>query len=171
MSDVTLDAKQGAVDSLGFPPGEPFELPLYGCNKTTVKDEQANLLVILSGIAVAGPGVIENPEADTTEGSLPARLGVLIETEYELQPADEFCGATAYVTLASIDNDEISNEANMRISLGDSLAPNTADVYTRGEAGQPPRVVLELNPAILGGDTAINRISYQLHVAIYRPSR
>lgn len=107
---------RGTVGSLRYPPGEPFELPLYSCNKTTVKGDQANLMVILSGIAIAGTGVVENPSDDTTEGSLPARLGVLIKTEYELQPEDEFCGATAYVTLASIDNDEILDEANMRIS-------------------------------------------------------
>ncbi len=159
----TVDTDQDQVVSLGGPPGQPFELPLYGCNATTRDGKQANVLVVLSGIAVPPDEALENPDPQEVEhkGTL------VIETEYRAGTGEELCGFTAYVTLASIDNDD---EVDMiGLGLGSPAAIQTAKAQLVQDAGQAPRIVLTIEPVDLTGDTTINRLSYQLHLATYRP--
>jgi hypothetical protein len=161
---TTVDADQGQVVSLGGPQGQSFELPLYGCNATTPDGKQANVLVVLSGVAVPADEALENPDPQEAE-----HHGTLtIETEYRSPSAGEqLCGSTSYVTLASINNDDEIDLIG--IGFSSPAAIKTAQAQLVQDPGELPRIVLTLDPVALDGDTTINRMSYQLHLALYRP--
>jgi hypothetical protein len=161
---ATVDADLDQVVSLGGPPGQVFELPLYGCSASTPDGQQANVLIVLSGIAVPATEALENPDPQEREhhGTL------VIDTEYRTRSsAEQLCGAALYVTLASIDNDD---EVDLiGIGFGTPRAINTASVRFEQDPGQRARIVLTVDPIALDGDTTVNRLSYQAYLAIYRP--
>jgi hypothetical protein len=161
---ITLDAEQGDVQSLGGPPGQPFEIPLYGSSAATLEGQPANVLVVLSGVAVPPDEALESP---SSEGSK-TQQSLEIWTEYRSAPSEQLCDATAYVMLASIDNDDEFDVIEFGIGLPHAVQTiSVSRVQPAG--GHPARIVLSVDPIALMGDVTINRLSYQIHAAIYRP--
>jgi hypothetical protein len=54
-------------------------------------------------------------------------------------------------------------------SVGPPHAVDTVRVSFSQDPGQPSRPMLMIEPMSLIGKTTINRLSYQIHAAIYRP--
>lgn len=152
----TIDVSLGQVLSTGFPEGVAFELKLNDSNVKGLKSgAPANVLAVLSGVAVPAR---ENPEPQEK-----THVGVFtVDTEYSLRPGDELCGAAAYVTLASIANDDELDQIGIGLEAV-HVAANQA-------SGAPPKLRVVVESVGLLGDVTVDRFSYQAYVAIYRPN-
>jgi hypothetical protein len=165
-TSIQLDATNpGEVTSLGLSPDLPFEIPLSGCTRAAMNGtsgKPANLLVILSGVAIP---MVENPEPqdDTHDGD------VFVTTQYVTHPGDEFVWHTGFASLATVDGDApgdllggAPNERNFKLLAVDQVVFPMSDQSV-------PRVRFTL-PLAAHGDSTFDRISYQLHLLIYRAS-
>jgi hypothetical protein len=163
---VRLDATNpGEVTSLGLSPDLPFEIPLSGCTRAAkygTSGKPANLLVILSGVAIP---MVENPDdqSEMHEGE------VIVATQYIVHPGDEFVWHTGFATLATIDGEapgDLGGGAPDDRSF-QLLAVDDVEFWISDQSA--PRVRFSL-PLAAQGDSTFDRLSYQLHLLIYRPS-